>query len=191
MARKRGPTCRVKRGAWLRPLDKQVGTRRPFVCSSKQRDRLNRGGYNNNNNNNNAPTSRKRAQARGRFHRYFRCFRHFRCRMYRCCRHSWRRQMRAHRQSADMHFTWPAWDKTQFRVGLFRKCVLRSFCVGLLREPRPRDKKIHIFGCENVERKFQKSVLTCILRGLRGTTQKLRVCTESTHEATGNIWRSV
>ena len=83
--------------------------------------------YNNNtrnsNSNHNARSSRKRAQARGRFHRYFRCFRHFRCRMYRCCRRSWRRQMRAHRQSADMHFTWPAWDKTQFRAGLFRKCV--------------------------------------------------------------------
>ena len=53
MARKRGPTCRVKREAWLRPLDKQVGTRGPFVFSSKQRDRLNRGGYNHNHNNNN------------------------------------------------------------------------------------------------------------------------------------------
>ena len=71
----------------------------------------------------NAPSSRKRAQATGRFHRYFRCFRHFRCRMHRCCRRSRRLQMRGHRQSADMHFTWPAWDKTQFRVGLFRKCV--------------------------------------------------------------------
>ena len=45
MARKRGPTCKVKRGARLRPLDKQVGTRGPFVFPSKQRDRLNRGGY--------------------------------------------------------------------------------------------------------------------------------------------------
>ena len=52
-----------------------------------------------------------------------------------------------------------------------QEICLRSFCVGLLREPRPRDKKC-IFLCENVERKFQKSVLTCILRGLRGTTPR-------------------
>ena len=87
----------------------------------------------NNNHNNNAPSSRKRAQPTGRFHRYLRCFRHFRCRLYRCCRRSRHLQMRGHSQSADMHFTWPAWDKTQSRLALFRKCVCVasvSVCCG-------------------------------------------------------------
>ena len=57
-------------------------------------------------------------------------------------------------------------------VSVVQEMCLRSFCVGLPPEPLPRDKKC-IFVWENAERKFQKSVLTCILRGLRGTKPSL------------------
>ena len=107
-------------------------------------------------NKNNARSSRKRAQARGRFHRYFRCFRHFRCRMYRCCRRSWRRQMRAHRQSADMHFTWRAWDKTQFRAGLFRKCVCVASAWVCCGNP-VRETKNAFFCVKTLNANFRKA----------------------------------
>ena len=67
--------------------------------------------------------------------------------------------LRGHRQSADMHFTWPAWDKSQSRLALFVKCVcvasVSVFC-GKSWEPLPRYKKC-VFVWENAGCKFQKS----------------------------------
>ena len=69
--------------------------------------------------------------------------------------------MRGHRQSADMHYV-ACVGQNAVSVSVVHEMCLRSFCVGLPREPLPRDKKC-VFVWENAGRKVQKSVLTCIM----------------------------
>ena len=66
-----------------------------------------------------------------------------------------RLQMRGHRQSADMHFTWPAWDKTQSRLALFRKCVCVA-SVSVCRGNPFRETK-HAFLCGKTPKAFRKA----------------------------------